>query len=307
MSSYSYYNLEEPNSFDLKVLLPTGPPLKTEKILYEPSKHLPFLIDSSPLTKQPPKGKYEYIHSKSYDLQGVHRYTQPQNIQDKIDTFFRNQVKTLKTNLETENAENHKEEQPLSETEDKFGKENRYFSQNPTLFCFRCKQPGHFQKTCPEEDLSKPKCLFCLDEGHHMSRCEAFICYKCLRTGHMARECKASVGNNCYRCGKRGHKARDCRVLVLGDNFKEDNTEEKRMVCLACGNKGHVNCNKKVKSSRDNVYKKGEKLRKIIKNDTMVSNLEYFEDLEQEFVQKGARKKIKKKKKTKKNSNKKKK
>lgn len=302
MSSYSYYNLEEPNAFDVQTLLSSVKAKENPQKQKELSNnHLSFIIDESPLTQSAIKGKYEYIHSKTYEVQGICRYTQPQNMKDKIDTFFRKQKERKNSiNKEENEEENHKEKQE-DVSEDKINNEmNRYFNQNPSFFCFRCKKPGHFQKTCPEEDTSKPKCVICLDESHHFSRCESFICYKCLKAGHMARDCKFANFSSCYRCGKRGHKAKDCGILVLNDEINELDKEGKKIVCLTCSKKGHVNCNNKGKKIRDNVYLKGQKIKKKVFSEEMISNLEYFEDI-------GPRKRIKKKKKTKKKNKKKKK
>jgi len=266
MTSYSFYNLdpppkekvqpsEAPNNFKLEAFLPTK---RLENPLISLQKNLlKFNIDSSPMNEPPKNEKHEFIHSKSYEiLDGNNkRYTQGQNIKEKLETFMH-------------------------------------------------KKAGHFQKTCPEEDETKAKCLICLDENHHISRCDAFICYKCLKTGHMARDCKSAQGLNCYRCKKRGHKAKDCRVLI--ENEGEE--LEKGVKCLICGKKGHINCKKVEK--KDEVYNKEEFSRKLKKKkkrweDEMIkSNLEYFEEDEEkdtDEVRKRIKKKNKNKKKKKKN------
>jgi len=321
MTSYSFYNLdpppkekvqpsEAPNNFKLEAFLPTK---RLENPLISLQKNLlKFNIDSSPMNEPPKNEKHEFIHSKSYEiLDGNNkRYTQGQNIKEKLETFMHkfkeNQEKGEMPAIEVlKNCEKLKENHEIEADEELInGKENRYFNQNPQFFCYRCKKAGHFQKTCPEEDETKAKCLICLDENHHISRCDAFICYKCLKTGHMARDCKSAQGLNCYRCKKRGHKAKDCRVLI--ENEGEE--LEKGVKCLICGKKGHINCKKVEK--KDEVYNKEEFSRKLKKKkkrweDEMIkSNLEYFEEDEEkdtDEVRKRIKKKNKNKKKKKKN------
>eukprot|EP00187_Rhodella_violacea_P019687 CAMPEP_0184734898 /NCGR_PEP_ID=MMETSP0314-20130426/61609_1 /TAXON_ID=38298 /ORGANISM="Rhodella maculata, Strain CCMP 736" /LENGTH=419 /DNA_ID=CAMNT_0027201915 /DNA_START=18 /DNA_END=1279 /DNA_ORIENTATION=- len=54
--------------------------------------------------------------------------------------------------------------------------------------CFRCGQPGHWTRECPDRPAGDP-------DG----------CFKCGQAGHMARECDV-----CFKCMERGHKAADC-------------------------------------------------------------------------------------------------
>ena len=323
MTSYSFYNLEPPpppppppadppNNFNFSTLVPNPPsPTKPIDNTKTSIKLCKFTIDETTITQNPNhKEKFHHISSKSYELIGGRnaRYTQNQNLKEKLDNFM-HRFKEIKEKTPIEILKNGKNlvkhskspEKQSSDSEKSDKQENRYFNHNASFFCFRCKKPGHFQKACPEEDLTKPKCLICLDENHHISRCESYICYKCLKTGHMARDCKSTQGLNCFRCRKRGHKAANCRVLI--ENNENETLEGVK--CLKCQGKGHINCNKKIKKGRDDVYR-GESVKKkvkVYKDD--ISNLEYFEDFE-EIHSKKDRDKSSKSKNKKKNKSKKK-
>lgn len=295
MTSYSFYNLEpKPNSFDLTYLLP--PPIPKTPIFT-------YLIDENPANKLQ-KPQNDYIHSKSYELlDNPHiRYTQPQNLKEKLEILFK------KTNIINKNSPvidllkenlNKEEDPPLIILEEEVfqSAENRYFHQNPAFFCFRCRQPGHYQRTCPEELLTpKLKCLICLDESHRFAQCDSFICYKCLKTGHLARDCIQPNGLACFRCRKRGHKARDCKVII-----GEEGGDVEGVICLNCNEEGHVNCNEKAVKRKDGVYREKKRIRVGI-DEGIISNLEYFEENDVKIKKKA--KKIKKNKKTKKNKKK---
>ena len=298
---------EAPNNFRFDSFLPVKKTEKTEISIANLQKTLcNFSIDAQPINESPRKEKYEYIHSKSYEvLNGDRkRYTQQQNIKEKLETFMQKfkdeQEKGEKPAMEVlKNGEKLKE---ASEDEEIMGnsKENRYFNLNPQFFCFRCKKAGHFQKTCPDEDETRDRCLICLDEGHHVSKCDSYICFRCLKSGHMARDCKSSQFGSCYRCQKRGHKAKDCGVLL--ENTKETEPE-KGIRCLKCQKKGHINCREIEK--KDKVYrgedfssrkkkKESSGRKKRWEDENIKSNLEYFEEWRDKDEDGLRKKKIKK-------------
>jgi hypothetical protein len=66
--------------------------------------------------------------------------------------------------------------------------------QHANGICFRCDQPGHIAKTCPQQQQQQQQ--------------QAIVCHGCKQPGHVVRECKQTV---CFKCGQNGHWARDCR------------------------------------------------------------------------------------------------
>jgi len=60
--------------------------------------------------------------------------------------------------------------------------------------CFRCNEPGHWTRDCPQRPIG---------DGDRDG------CYKCGRAGHRARDCDV-----CYKCLQPGHKAVNCPSQV---------------------------------------------------------------------------------------------
>ena len=67
----------------------------------------------------------------------------------------------------------------------------------------------------------------------------------------MSRDCQNN-DKKCHRCFKRGHKSKDCTIIKIEDfNIEgEDKSELKKLKCLNCGHKGHLNCSKIYSSNK---------------------------------------------------------
>ena len=59
----------------------------------------------------------------------------------------------------------------------------------------------------------------------------------------------------CKRCKKSGHYAADCQQLFFSSKSEDYKGEElKRMKCLVCLKKGHLNCDKNKIFHKDSLY-----------------------------------------------------
>jgi len=122
----------------------------------------------------------------------------------------------------------------------------RYFYQNVTQVCRRCRQPGHFEKWCTEEKPTGLRCVLCCGD-HLVEDCNSIVCFRCNGVGHMAKDCKRHDSTVCFRCNKRGHKVGSCGILVFGNNLEKEKDETVRDIkCIQCGKYGHINCEKLV-------------------------------------------------------------
>lgn len=185
--------------------------------------------------------------SKScYKILGQDRvfYTRETNIITKLqDYLVETNADEPKEGNDELNEEKKDEDDGLDEH---YNFQNRYFIENPSQVCRRCRRAGHFERMCPE--TLSIRCLFCCGQ-HLTSTCDQFICFRCNGLGHKTKDCMGSGGGNCYKCNKRGHKASQCGVIVpLKKNYNAS-MEEKRewrqeTKCLCCERYSHINCNK---------------------------------------------------------------
>lgn len=126
---------------------------------------------------------------------------------------------------------------------------NQHLIQNcPDLFCFKCKQYGHFKKDCKKPDIEKCSycqmdghsrnkcpidvpnrnepvtvCSYCGVKGHHCSLCPEIKCRNCGTLGHMSSHCKQPKVITCLNCDMPGHHIRECPYVE----------------CKKCGGSGH--------------------------------------------------------------------
>ena len=177
------------------------------------------------------------------------RYTRNTNIAEKLENYLvkEENAKEPDEQKEKPKAEDEAEDEAQKELDEYYKFDNRYYLSNPTKVCRRCKQPGHFERMCPE--MFALSCLFCLAK-HATSDCDSVICFKCNNIGHRVRECRMGEGRPCYRCNKKGHKINQCGVILpprahLTDEkmSKEKQHYRSCLICLTCGKLGHVNCN----------------------------------------------------------------
>lgn len=81
----------------------------------------------------------------------------------------------------------------------------------------------------------------------------------------MAKTCDAKA-LKCRRCEKIGHKAADCGVIIQEKDWPSiERNYLKKLKCLNCLNKGHVNCAEfNLQSFKANSYKDAIYSEKII-------------------------------------------
>lgn len=169
------------------------------------------------------------------------------------------------TEIKNDMASNEKLGEEKNENnllEEDLSTENRYFFINTSKICFRCRKPGHFEKTCTEE-IAKVKCQNCLGD-HQTWVCDSMICFNCFGIGHKKGDCGFNKNNNknkekCSKCNELLvlHKGRECGFISSQrDMTRLDKTDREKLICFFCKEKGkdHVNCSKISSNIYDNVY-----------------------------------------------------
>ena len=71
----------------------------------------------------------------------------------------------------------------------------------PTVTCFKCKQLGHMNSDCPENqkgETAGPKnpeiiCNRCKEHGHKFTNCPQVTCFKCKNKGHVPSSCPINI------------------------------------------------------------------------------------------------------------------
>lgn len=151
--------------------------------------------------------------------------------------------------------------------------QNRYFQDDATKFCRRCKQRGHVGQTCRMKGSGN--CYFCLGEHTRINCPEGRICFSCGGANHSRNDCPASLKHKCSRCYRSHETNERCRILLTGDDqVRRDLSKVVDMMsCLTCGKGGHVNCRKRM----DEPSLFGERLSEMI---MLVKEAEEGTDLE---------------------------
>ena len=113
----------------------------------------------------------------------------------------------------------------------------------PDLFCYKCKQSGHFGKDCHEKNVEK--CAYCKLSGHHINHCPIIKCRKCGGNGHSVMVCpKEDSGVPCLNCLQVGHhvsvcpkvECRNCRKM---GHMSKGCPEPTTITCINCDIRGH--------------------------------------------------------------------
>ncbi|CAD8156090.1 unnamed protein product [Paramecium pentaurelia] len=189
------------------------------------TKILDFTFDINP-----PKGNYLI----EYELNGQKKMTCMQNLNEKIQ----------KLNIQSQQIQNDDDKNEMNDDNNlkqdlkdelELGV-NRYYQYNPFEYCYRCKQTGHQERQCTEQQ--NIQCNYCLSQKHVGDVCSNVSCFRCNQIGHRKYDCKFQLKfQKCINCGKNSHNEQDCGILVqLINNQKE------QIQCLVCRNYGHINC-----------------------------------------------------------------
>jgi len=109
-------------------------------------------------------------------------------------------------------------------------------------------------KECPN-DTKKHNCILCGKDTHESFDCTEKMCFKCNKVGHQARDCTEKVIVQCQKCNHVGHREQRC----LKEWSEPSSKVLKHIVCIQCGNKGHIKCTSEYQS-------------KLIKIDAKVMN-----------------------------------
>jgi hypothetical protein len=174
----------------------------------------------------------------------------------KKETFLKHEtgqspdIGAAKTSLPNENDSSDEEGEivKIDEFQKMKNQAARYYTtENCTIRCFNCKEPGHLARECPNQKKGE-LCLLCGKTGHNSFDCHEKLCFKCNKSGHEIRDCQAEAVDKCGKCDMLGHK--EARCLKIWNNDKQGDTYLKYARCIECGKYGHLKCTREKESDR---------------------------------------------------------
>lgn len=174
--------------------------------------------------------------------------------------------KKQRTTNETKNDEDEdsktEHEDPSENLEERLGNMSatqEYFSKSRNvpkdIKCFNCGMRGHMKVDCPK--AKNMRCVLCALTGHEMQSCPERRCILCTKRGHLASDCPEKnkiryTALHCEMCGSNVCHVTDSCPKIVSSRKQLYN----KLICIVCGEFGHLRCDKVKQGSEKNKKKK---------------------------------------------------